>query len=149
MSGLNAPFGARCFLTFNSRFRLLRRPLCLNAPFGARLAGLPENVACNSTDSPSSFEVRTLNFCGFLVLVDTCSRKLHARFRVLGALWRAKGRGASNEIRFNAPFGARCFLTAQRRAQHAEDLESLNASFGARCFLTHGLRAARCHSAWS
>ena len=108
---LNAPFGARCFLTFNSRFRLLRRPLCLNAPFGAHLAGWPENVACNSTDSPSSFEVRTLNFCCFLVLVDTCSRKLHARFRVLGALWNAKGRGASSVTRFNAPFGARCFLT--------------------------------------
>ena len=59
----------------------------LNAPFGAHLAGLLENVACNSANSPSRFEVRTLKFCGFLVLVDTCSRELHARFWVLGAFW--------------------------------------------------------------
>ena len=90
------------------------RPRRLNAPFGAHLAGLTKNVACNSADSPSSFEVRTLKFCGFLVLVDTCSGKLHARFCVLGALWPAKGRGASNLTSFNAPFGAWCFLTHHR-----------------------------------
>ena len=82
-----------------------------NAPYGADLAGLLENVACNSADSPSSFEVGMLRFCGFLVLVNACSGKLHARFWVLGALWRARERGASNVTRFNAPFGARCFLT--------------------------------------
>ena len=90
------------------------RPRRLNAPFGAHLAGLTKNVACNSADSPSSFEVRTLKFCGFLVLVDTCSGKLHARFWVLGALWPAKGRGASNVTSFNAPFGAWCFLTLEK-----------------------------------
>ena len=99
---------------FKSCLRVLSL-VSLNAYYGAHLGGVLENVACNSTDSPSSFEVRTLNFCGFLVLVDTCSRKLHARFRVLGAIWRAKGRGALIVTRFNAPFGARCFLTLRQR----------------------------------
>ena len=82
---LNAPFGARCFMPgwYAARRRCCR--LRLNAPFGAHLAGLPENVACNLAVSPSSFEVRTLRICGFLVRVDTCSGKLHARFWELDA----------------------------------------------------------------
>ena len=37
----------------------------------------------------------------------------------------------------NAPFGARCFLTAaQDLSQAHKDLTRLNAPFGARCFLT-------------
>ena len=35
--GLNAPFGARCFLTGARRFFKIGDPdVCLNAPFGAR-----------------------------------------------------------------------------------------------------------------
>ena len=36
----------------------------------------------------------------------------------------------------NAPFGARCFLTAQAQRTPRSDLAGLNAPFGARCFLT-------------
>ena len=82
---LKAPYGARCFLTLLTRSWLRWVSPSLNAPFGAHLGGLLENVACNSADSSSSFEVRTLRFCGFLVLVDTCSGELHARFWALGA----------------------------------------------------------------
>ena len=85
VAGLNAPFGARCFMTRHTSGVQSHLRKGLNAPFGAHLAGLPENVACNSADSPSSFEVRMLRFCGFLVLVDTCSGKLHAIFWALGA----------------------------------------------------------------
>ena len=47
---------------------------------GARLGRLLEIVACNSTNTPSRFEIGTLKLCGFLVLVDTCSGELRARF---------------------------------------------------------------------
>ena len=36
----------------------------------------------------------------------------------------------------NAPFGARCFLTAEAVGVAVTDLKGLNAPFGARCFLT-------------
>ena len=36
----------------------------------------------------------------------------------------------------NAPFGARCFLTASLFGFHRAETGSLNAPFGARCFLT-------------
>lgn len=69
-------------LSHEKQTRRSRREMLigLNAPFGAHLAGLSEIVACNSANSPSRFEVRTLILCGFLVLVDTCSGELHARF---------------------------------------------------------------------
>ena len=46
MGSLNAPFGARCFLTPRNRVRLVRVRGCLNAPFGARcfLTRHPEHV---------------------------------------------------------------------------------------------------------
>ena len=34
--GLNAPFGARCFLTYAFSFLPVTVTVCLNAPFGAR-----------------------------------------------------------------------------------------------------------------
>ena len=40
----------------------------------------------------------------------------------------------------NAPFGARCFLTAKAKKKIIDAAWSLNAPFGARCFLT-GLHA--------
>ena len=36
MFGLNAPFGARCFLTTKMRSQNRQSPTSLNAPFGAR-----------------------------------------------------------------------------------------------------------------
>ena len=36
MMGLNAPFGARCFLTCEAKVRDLSSRVRLNAPFGAR-----------------------------------------------------------------------------------------------------------------
>ena len=36
----------------------------------------------------------------------------------------------------NAPYGARCFLTAARSAMRLTGSSSLNAPYGARCFLT-------------
>ena len=59
--------------------------LCLDVPNGTGSGCLFKNVACNSIEGASRFEVRTLKFCGFLVLVDTCYGELHARFWVLGA----------------------------------------------------------------
>ena len=59
---------------------------CLDAPNGTGSGWLFKNVACNSIEGPSRFEVRTLKFCGFQVLVDTCYRELHARFWALGVL---------------------------------------------------------------
>ena len=50
--GLNAPFGARCFLTSITRmFAALVR--CLNAPFGARcfLTGQADNVVSQGNES--------------------------------------------------------------------------------------------------
>ena len=48
MRGLNAPFGARCFLTDRGGDGIERRhDSCLNAPFGAR---------CFLTGAYSSFE---------------------------------------------------------------------------------------------
>ena len=37
---------------------------------------------------------------------------------------------------FNAPFGARCFLTAKDKVTKAACVWGFNAPFGARCFLT-------------
>ena len=86
---LNAPYGARCFLTCN-RWSSVLRCNGLNAPYGAR---------CFLTSNPNS----------------TCTRSLTPRL--------------------NAPYGARCFLT-RNHGRHASSNASLNAPYGARCFLT-------------
>ena len=39
-------------------------------------------------------------------------------------------------VRLNAPYGARCFLTFQEGMLGYEFFEGLNAPYGARCFLT-------------
>ena len=36
----------------------------------------------------------------------------------------------------NAPYGARCFLTQERRSTRPTSRAGLNAPYGARCFLT-------------
>ena len=42
----------------------------------------------------------------------------------------------SKTSRLNAPYGARCFLTAKKVAPVMVYLSGLNAPYGARCFLT-------------
>ena len=89
--GLNAPYGARCFLTQPRTPRSPRKP-GLNAPYGAR---------CFLTDASKARETRHLRGC------------------------------------HNAPYGARCFLTLALTLPRSRRI-SHNAPYGARCFLTPG-----------
>ena len=133
---LNALFGARCFLTSTLLRRLLPKPISLNAPHGAHLGGLLENVACNSASTPSRFEAVPLKCCGFRRSLKLELRELHAKFS--GArcfLPHPQGCAHSRGDRLNAPFGARCFLTTTPAPQKNYTTR-LNAPFGARCFLT-------------
>ena len=61
---------------------------CLNAPYGAHLGGLLENVACNSAFTPSRLEAASLTCCGFRRSLKFELKEMHAKF-----------------------LGARCFLT--------------------------------------
>ena len=95
VNSLNAPYGAWCFLT--GRVRLLRRlrTICrLNAPFGARCF-LTCMASCKGR----------------------CSRQVLMRLLVLGAFWPSPPKIARLETlsRLNAPFGARRFLTRYLR----------------------------------
>ena len=65
---------------------------CLNAPYGANLGGLLENVACNLASTPSRLEAASLRCRGFRRSLKRELRELHAEFS-----------------------GARCFLTARHR----------------------------------
>lgn len=69
----------------------------LNAPFGADLGGLLENVACNSASTPSRLEAGPLRCRGFRRLLKFELGELHARFG-----------------------GARCFLPFKRKWDDAE-----------------------------
>ena len=51
----------------------------------------------------------------------------------------AMSRDVTHAVSLNAPSGARCFLTPEKKTQ--PDTQGLNAPFGARCFLTEG----KCH----
>ena len=90
---LNAPYGARCFLTTRQRTHSLSPLQCLNAPYGARC---------------------------FLTWEH--------------ALWPAAC------WRLNAPYGARCFLTGEDWTLTPPPDARLNAPYGARCFLTRRYR---------
>ena len=59
-----------------------------NAPFGADLGGLLENVECSSASTPSRLEAAPLRCRGFRRSLKFELRELHAKF-----------------------LGARCFLT--------------------------------------
>ena len=90
---------------------------CLNAPYGADLGGLLENVACNSASTPSGLEAVPLRCHGFRCSLKFELRELHAKFS-----------------------GAPCFL-AQGVMDPATILvqKGLNAPFGARRFLATSL----------
>ena len=78
--GLNAPYGARCFLITPSRTRCLQFLSCPNVPYGADLAGLLENVACNLAFTPSRLEAAPLRCCGFRRSLRFELRELHVKF---------------------------------------------------------------------
>ena len=64
--GLNAPFGARCFLTQRTAITpRVQRTDRLNAPFGAGHGWFLKNVARNYRPVVSMFEVGSLKFCDF------------------------------------------------------------------------------------
>ena len=115
-SGLNAPFGARCFMTRNRHPRNPLHRTGYNAPFGAR---------CFMTGS-------------WLVPVAIIVLVLMRRL-VLGALCRSVTtripRLATSCL--NAPFGAGRFMTLVSAPTSRTRLAScLNALVGARCFMT-------------
>ena len=57
----------------------------------------------------------------------------------------SQGKDRGGELGLNAPFGARCFMTAGQEP-HAEGQDQrLNAPFGARCFMTVDLLPAGGH----
>ena len=96
--GLNAPYGAWCFLTDSLHVRHPAIKKRLNAPFGARC---------------------------FLTLSDTTTRftlswtGLNAPFGARCFLTRiAIKHKDMDALGLNAPFGARCFLTANRDRNH-------------------------------
>ena len=93
--GLKAPFGARCFLTSPMVISTPRTSRSLNAPYGAHLGGLFENVACNCAFAPSRLEAASLRCQGFCRSLKFERRELHAKF-----------------------LGACCFLTDTRTAPH-------------------------------
>ena len=49
---------------------------------------------------------------------------------------RMEGDPLVRSVDLNAPYGARCFLTATSKASLTPDSRDLNAPYGARCFLT-------------
>ena len=77
---LNAPFGARCLLTGSTPMSPCASQTCLNAPYGAHLGWLLENVACNSASSPSRLEAAPLRCRGFRRSLKFELRELHAKF---------------------------------------------------------------------
>ena len=93
---LNAPYGARCFLTHGIRWAVPRR-MSLNAPYGARcfLTGYPVDI-----------------------VVNDCIR-LNAPYgaRCFLTLPTQSPRMSSRSL--NAPYGARCFLTDRNGIPHA------------------------------
>ena len=88
---LNAPFGARCFLTRSNAARAAEWRMGLNAPFGARcfltrlgeLTPVARNFSLNAPFGARCF------------LTDEVQKVVNGN--------QARG--------LNAPFGARCFLT--------------------------------------
>ena len=94
---LNAPFGARCFLTGQAAsVRASPTTPSLNAPFGARCF-LTESVLCLT-----SFVMMILNApFGARCFLTSRKEKL-LQYNVVACL--------------NAPFGARCFLTIPIRS---------------------------------
>lgn len=85
----------------------------LNAPYGAHLGGLFENVACNSTSAPLRLEAAPLRCRGFRRSLKFELRELHAKFSDARCfLTRTKCHMQSTTgTRLNAPYGAWCFLT--------------------------------------
>ena len=123
------------------------RSHCRNAPYGAHLGGLLENVACNSASIPSRLESASLRCRGFLRSLKFELRELHAKFS--GArcflICFHRGRRVRWVRSLNAPFGARCFLTAPDPDDIRDIMRRLNAPFGARCFLTGNRRPVCAH----
>ena len=74
----------------------------LNAPYGAHLGGLFENVACNSASTPSRLEAASLRCCSFHRSLMFELRELHAKFS-----------------------GTRCFLTREHLRRPREGHEVL------------------------
>ena len=117
---------------------------CLNAPYGADIAGLLENVACNSASTPSRLEVALLRCRGFRRSLKFELREMHARFggaRCFLTRPSRETRMRSSSASLNAPYGARCFLTSSS-CFSCLVWWCLNAPYGARCFLTYFTVAA-------
>ncbi len=127
---LNAPYGARCFLT-TICVRICAAGLCrLNAPYGARCF-LTSWAIHRPWSSPMSLNAPYGARC---FLTRSCTD------------W-----GTGWPLRLNAPFGARCFLTILNfESGGGIRPESLNVPFGARCFLTGGWDSRRgSYTSWS
>ena len=88
---LNAPYGARCFLTWASRSPSHPPPTRLNAPYGARCF-----LTTKVEESAKEDATAGLN------------APYGARCFLTGRI-RTGGTGATAGL--NAPYGARCFLT--------------------------------------
>ena len=134
---LNAPFGARCFLTPWVAHAPSTTPTGLNTPYGTDLGGLLENVACNSASTPSRLEAVPLRCCGFRCSLKFELGELHAKFSGARCFltifkWVSENRDnlALMHLMVLSTFWCRC------RSLVRSPLSGLNAPFGARCFLT-------------
>ena len=92
LTGLNAPYGARCFLTLFRASHIRSCSPCLNAPYGARCF---LTRVCEIFGEESSGKTSLNAPYGFrCFLTDNDPQRMGAR-----------------QLSLNAPYGARCFLT--------------------------------------
>ena len=111
--GFNTPFGARCFDGITRPSRSVRTRL--NAPFGARWF----MTGATATSTTPGFEGLNTPYgarCFMTEHVETTSTpttSLNAPFgaRCFMTKRRPHSRGGACEACLNAPFGARCFMT--------------------------------------
>ena len=113
---LNAPFGARCFLS--------RSPASPTAEYcGVLMHPLALGAFCLATGLVRDQRQRYV-LMHPLALGAFCLKPTR-RHRAVGV----QG--------LNAPFGARCFLSRRRLGIRLTRFAGLNAPYGARCFLTY------------
>ena len=115
---LNAPYGARCFLTRRAGASCARHGAGLNAPYGARCF---LTVCCRTSSI----------WCPL-----PCLNAPYGASFLTGS--RCQYVGGTSTPGLNAPYGARCFLTSGAWLRVGRRCFRLNAPYGARCFLTQG-----------
>ena len=111
--GLNAPFGARCFLTYSTGARQTPRSSCLNAPFGARhfLTASTYNAKMRTSRLNATFGARCfLTHVGTDYYQAVCLALMHLWRSVLSDSMQWWQWRRVTTACHNAPFGARCIL---------------------------------------